>query len=154
MTVNTTSITSGPYTGNNIVDVFSYTFRAEAKTDIQVFETTDAGVETTLAVDTDYTVAGLSTDGGGTITRVAGALPTDYTWYIRSNYALTQETSFESQGAFLPEIHELAMDKLTLLMQQQLELANRSFYVSPSFIGAIDLQLPDPEALKLLRWNV
>ena len=126
MTVNTTDITSGPYTGNGVADEFSYTFRIEDKSQVRVFETTDAGVETELTVDTDYTVAGIGNDAGGLITRVAGALPSNYTWFIRSNYQATQNTAFESQGGFFPDVHESSFDKLTFLVQQILDQLGRT----------------------------
>lgn len=130
MTVNTTKITSGPYAGNDIVDTFSYTFKVADKTQLSVYETDDNDVQTLLVVDTDYTVAGVGNDGGGIITRVAGALPTNYEWFIRSNYEETQLTAFNSQGAFFPDLHEEAMDKLTFLLQQLLDKGDRSFRLS------------------------
>ena len=44
MTVNSTNITSGPYTGNGASDQYSYTFRVKDKTQLSVYETTDEGV--------------------------------------------------------------------------------------------------------------
>lgn len=127
MTVNSTNITSGPYTGNDVTTVFDYDFRIENKLQVKVIETDLAGVETVLTVDTDYTVAGIGDDQGGQITRVAGALPTDFTWYIRSDYKATQQTAFDSQGGFFPDLHEAAMDKLTFLIQQLQDIDDRSF---------------------------
>lgn len=132
MTVNTTNITSGPYAGNDIADTFNYDFRVEDKTQLKVFETDDAGVETTLTVDTDYTVNTVGDDAGGTITRVAGALPTNYQWYIRSDYKYTQLTALPSQGPFFPDVHEAVMDKLTFLIQQLLDGDDRTFRLSDS----------------------
>lgn len=153
MTVNTTKITSGPYIGNGIADTFSYTFRVADKTQLSVFETDDNGVETLLTVDTDYTVSGIGVDQGGTITRTAGALPTDYEWYIRSNYQKTQLTAFQSQGAFFPDLHENAIDQLTFLIQQVCDAVDRSPRLSDSYSGLLPLSLPDPEAGKLLFWK-
>lgn len=129
MTVNTTNITSGPYEGNGVADTFSYTFRIEDKTQLTVYETDATGAQTTLVVDTHYTVDGIGNDGGGTVTRVAGALPTGYSWYIRSNYDETQKTDFDSQGGFFPDVHEKAIDKLTFLMQQLKDRLNRTLRV-------------------------
>jgi len=155
MTVNTTNITSGPFTGNGITIVFSYTFRIEDKTQVKVFETTAAGTETLLVVDTDYTVdvSGIGKDGGGTITRIAGALPTNAKWYIRSNYAETQLTAFASQGGFFPDVHEAQMDVLTFLVQQLRDSVDRMPKLSDSFLGALPLSLADPVAGALVRWN-
>lgn len=141
MTVNTTNITSGPYDGNGIADTFSYTFKVEDKTQLSVYETDDNGVETLLTVDTHYTVAGIGVDGGGTITRTAGPLPTNYKWFIRSNYQETQLTAFSSQGAFFPELHENAMDKLTFLIQQILDTNGRSIRISDTETPLISTEL-------------
>lgn len=132
MTVNTTNITSGPYPGNGSSNTFSYTFRVEDKTQLKVFETDAAGVETTLVVDTDYTVGNIGVDIGGIITRVAGNLPTGYTWYIRSDYKTTQLTAFGSQGGFFPYVHEDMADKITFLIQQLYDLNARTFRISDS----------------------
>lgn len=153
MTVNTKKITSGPYTGNGIVDTFSYTFKVNDKTELSVYETDDTGVQTELVVDTDYTVNTVGGDTGGTITRVAGALPTKYEWYIRSNYDETQLTAFTSQGAFFPDLHENAMDKLTFLIQQILDKISRTFTLSDSYSGPLPLSLENPDSGKVLRWN-
>lgn len=118
MTVNTTTITSGPYTGNGLSDTYAYTFRVEDKTQLKVYETTDADVQTLLVVDIDYTVNGIGVDAGGTIVRAAGNLPSNYTWYIKADYPETQLTEFPSQGPFLPETHEKALDHVTFLIQQ------------------------------------
>lgn len=153
MTVNTKKITSGPYTGNGIADTFSYGFRVTDKTELIVFETNDAGVQTELTVDTDYTVNSVGNDSGGTITRVAGPLPVNYEWYIRSNYDETQLTAFTSQGAFFPDLHESAMDKLTFLIQQIIDGFSRTFKLSDSYSGPLPLSLEDPDGGKVLRWK-
>ena len=142
MTVNTTTITSGPYAGNGIADQFSYTFKIEDKTQVAVYETDGSANQVLLTVDTDYTVAGIGNDSGGVITRVSGALPADYEWYIRSDYKLTQLTAFSSQGAFFPDVHEDAMDKLTFLIQQGLELNDRAIRLSESETPTLDMTLP------------
>ncbi len=153
MTVNTEKITAGPYVGNDIADTFSYGFKITDKTEVLVYETTDGGVMSTLAVDTDYTVDLSGSYNGGTITRVAGPLPTGYQWYIRSNFDATQLTTFTSQGAFFPELHEAAMDKLTYLIQQTVDQMDRSITAPDSYSGTLPLTMQDPDAGKVLRWN-
>jgi len=152
MTVSTTNITSGPYTGNALAATFSYTFKVTDKAELEVYETDDGGAVVLLGVDTDYTVAGIGDDEGGLITRVAGPLPTDYQWFIRANYRETQLTPFTSQGAFFPDLHESAMDKLTFLIQQLLDETSRSPSVSKSYNGALPLTLPMPAAGESIRW--
>ena len=154
MTVNTKKITSGPYAGNGIADTFSYGFKVTDKTDLSVYETDDTGVQTELVVDTDYTVNSVGNDSGGTITRIAGALPTNYEWYIRSNYDETQLTAFTSQGAFFPDLHENAMDKLTFLIQQISDGLNRTARLPDSYSGPLPILLPEPEPGDSIKWSV
>ncbi len=145
MTVNTGNITSGPYIGNGAGSTFSYDFRVDDESQLSVYETTDEGVQTLLILTTDYTVAGVGDDGGGIITRVAGNLPVDYEWYIRSNYNDTQLTAFASQGGFFADVHEKAMDKLTFLVQQlQDRWAKRSIHLSDSDSSAESAEMTLP----------
>jgi len=130
MTVTTLNITSGPYTGNGASNEYSYTFRVKDKTQLSVYETDTNGVQTLLTVDTDYTVNSVGSDTGGTITRLAGNLPSGYTWYIRSNYIENQLTEFASQGGFFPEVHENQMDHLTFLIQQLRDTLGRQIALS------------------------
>lgn len=153
MTVNTTNITSGPYAGNGVTTQFSYTFRIETKNQISVYESDDNGVQTLLTVDTDYTVSGLGDDSGGIVTRTAGALPTGYSWYIRSNYQDTQLTDFDSQGGFFPDVHEAALDKLTFLIQQINDQLGRSLRIDESDDTGSLLPLPILTAGSFLQVN-
>ena len=125
MSVATTNITSGPYSGNDVAVSFAYGFRVNEESQLRVFEINDLGVETELTLTTHYTVAGVDNDTGGQLTRVAGALPTGYTWYVRSNYTNTQLTVLASQGGFFPDVHEKVMDNLTFQNQQQEDKLNR-----------------------------
>lgn len=151
MTINTKKVVSGPYKGNGLADTFSYTFKIDNKEEVSVYETDDSGVQVQLVLDVDYIVN--NTGNNGTITRTAGPLPVNYEWYIRSNYEETQLTAFQSQGAFFPDLHEKAMDKLTMLIQQILDKLTRTFTLSESFSGKLPLSLEDPDAHKVLRWN-
>lgn len=148
MTVNTLNITSGPYTGNGLSDTFSYSFRVNDKTQLSVFETDDVGVQTLLVVDTDYTVNNVGVDSGGTIVRLAGNLPTDYIWFIRSNYIENQLTDFSSQGPFFPKIHEAQFDHLTFLIQQLRDNNDRQFSLSESIDIDGDLTISDVAAVR------
>jgi hypothetical protein len=157
MTVPNLNITSGPYIGNGAVDTYDYDFGITSKSEIRVFETTDEGVETELTVDIDYTVNSIGLDIGGTITRTAGVLPSGYQWYMRSDIESTQNTNFESQGGFFPEVHEDAFDKSTRLIQQLEDTIQRSLRISESYPltdGDEDLMLlPSPVADHMFVFN-
>ena len=153
MTVSNTDIIAGPYTGNGLADTFAYVWTIQSNTEVIVFETTDLGDTTQLILNTDYTVGNVGVEGGGDIVRVAGALPSGYTWYIISNFVATQETDFQSQGAFLPEVHEDAFDKLTYLLQQANDKIDGSFRFSDSYSGNASPILPDPIADTSIVWD-
>ncbi len=155
MTVQDQTITSGPYSGNDVADTFDYSFQIYEKNELIAIETDDEGVETVLNVDTDYTVNAVGQEGGGSITRIAGPLPTDYSLFLRSNFLPTQTTDFDNQGAFFPENHEFALDKLTRLIQQ-LAYADEVtlMFSEDTFLTNFNPQLPAPDvALGYLRLN-
>lgn len=152
MTVNTENIYSGPYVGNDISDTFSYGFRIQDETQLNVYETDDAGNRVLLELTTDYTVTGVDDDLGGTIVRVAGALPSGYEIFIEADYPATQDTAFASQGRFNPKIHEDALDKLTFLIKQLQYALTNTVQFAPGYTGASPV-LPDPEAGDLIRWT-
>lgn len=144
MTVNTTSITAGPFEGNDVTDTFPYTFKILADSELIVYETDDAsGAVSTKVLTTDYTVSGVG-ENGGNVVRVGGALPTGKTWYVRSAKLAKQLTSFASQGNFSPIIHEDAFDLITYLLQQHEDLINRTFRIADSDAAGVDANLTLP----------
>ena len=153
MTVNVTDITSGPYAGNDVADTFSYDFTVKIKTQLSVYQTSPLGIVTTMILDSDYTVTGVGVEGGGTVVRTAGPLPTGYQWFIVSNYPITQLTDFESQGGFFPDVHESAFDKLTYLILQISRESANSLRLSESYSGNASTILPDPAPNGVLAWD-
>jgi hypothetical protein len=155
MTVNTTNITSGPYTGNNVTTEFSYTFRVEDKDQLKVYSTTQDGVSTEWAVDVDYTVTGIGNDNGGIITATT-APSAGVTIFIRSDYKYTQLTDFDSQGGFFPDVHEASFDKLNFLIQQLRDIQNRRTLMFDDSLSRTSAQnkLPPPEVNKAIVWDV
>ncbi len=140
MTVATLSITDGPYAGNDVADSFAYNFKINDTSELSVYEKDDSGVIALLKT-TDYTVSGAGNPSGGSVTRVAGALPTGYTWVIRAAYTATQNTAFASQGGFFPDVHEHAFDKLSYIAQQHDDLISRSIRQHETD-DVLDMRLP------------
>lgn len=150
MTISSTN-SRNDYIGNGATATYSYTFKIFTKNDLRVTKKDTNNVETTLVVDTDYTVS-ISADGTGSITLTAGNLTLNYLLTIRRVKSILQETDIRNQGAFYPEIHEDAFDHFIMVDQQQQDELNRSFKVSETTTG-VSGTLPAPEALKLIRWN-
>lgn len=148
----TSSVDRNDYIGNGATAIYPYGFKIFAETDLLVTKRDTANAETTLAINTDYTVSGVGVKSGGNVTLTAGSLPASYSLTIRRVRPLTQETDIRNQGDFYPEIHEDVFDGLVMIDQQQQEEIDRSLKI-PETVTGISINLPVPEALKMFRWN-
>ena len=117
MTVSS-STSSVSYSGNGATTGFSYTFKIFADSDLVVsLKNNTTGVSTTQTLTTDYTVSGAGSDSGGNVTFVT-APPSGNTVIIRRVLPYTQETDYTENDPFPAQAHEDALDKLTMLAQQ------------------------------------
>lgn len=105
------------YVGTGLVSVYDFDFPIFVASDLLVTEVDDEGDETTLVLNTDYTVS-IDADGTGSIT-LGAALTDDYGLTIRRVLPLTQATDIRNQGDFYPEAHEKQFDRLVMIAQQQ-----------------------------------
>lgn len=133
------------YVGNGNVDTYSYTFRIFAETDLLVTVKDTSDVETELDLTTDYTVTGVGDANGGSVALVnsgqawldaGGDLLSNYELVIRRVRPLTQETDIRSQGSFYPEIHEDALDHLTMVAQQLQDEVDRCIKLPETISGS------------------
>ncbi len=95
--------------------------------DFRIFDETDVAVSivdnelspVALTLNTHYTVSGVDVASGGSITLINDTETTydGSALDIRSNTQEYQPTSIRNQGAFLPEIHEDAFDRLSRQVQ-------------------------------------
>lgn len=151
------------YTGDGATKVFDYTFKIFLSSDllVTVKDTADPAVETTLTLNTDYTVSGVNEAGGGSITLVdsgqswldaGGDLLTNYVISIRRVVELTQGTDIRNQGDFFPEAHEDEFDRSRMIDQQQQDEIDRSVKFSETSTTT-GINMPEPEADRLIGWN-
>lgn len=130
------------YTGNNTTDTYAYTFKIFSASDLRVTKVI-SGVESTLVLNTDYTVTGVGGVSGGNIVLTAGNLATGHILVIRRVRTLTQTTDIRNQGTFYPEAHENVFDKLVMNDQQQQDEINRSVKLPESLTSSsFDPTLP------------
>jgi hypothetical protein len=141
------------YSGNGVLTTFAYNFRILAAADLKVIVTTAAGVETVLALNTDYTITGAGVVTGGNVLLTSGTLcPTGSTLTIKRNMTINQTTDWIDGQAFSARAFEDAADKVTMAIQQVNERLGRTPYLRESY-PAIDFKIPNPEASKYLGWN-
>ena len=144
---------SGPYTGDAVATSFAYGFTIYAPTELIVKQLGADGVtETLLALTTDYTVvpAGGLYPAAGTIT-TAVPPPVGAKLTIEPDITRSQDRPFSNQGSISLKEIEDALDKVTSLARQLIQLTDRTLSVSTFETGDIVLPLSVPD--KFLGWN-
>src|SRR3990172_6185948 len=119
------------YIGTGAVASYAFTFRIFAATDLRVTQRNTAGVETVLAVTTGFTVpAGdINNPNGGTITLVAGNLPSGSALTIRFDRTPQQTTDFRNQGGVFLEVDEDKFDEVTRYVQALRDVLARAIHL-------------------------
>jgi hypothetical protein len=113
--------------GNGVTTVFSYNFQINNASDVVVIYTDATGISTTLTT-AQYTITGIGSPSGGTVTypAVGSPIASGTTLTIARILALTQPTSISNQGAFYPTAVEAAIDRAVMEVQQISELIGRT----------------------------
>ncbi len=128
MTITSTS-SKITYTGSGTTGPFTYNFKIFEDTDLEVTKYTIAdGTSVVLALTTDYTVTGAGDAAGGTVTLVA-TLSSSYKLIIRRLLPITQEIDYIANDPFPAATHEEALDRSTMINQQQQEQIDRAVLV-------------------------
>lgn len=154
MTISSPVRIAGPYIGAGTLATFSFPFKVFAAADLDVIKlTVSTGVQTTLALTTDYTVslnADQNSNPGGSITLVAGNLASGYNLTITSDIENLQPTDLTNQGGFYPEVINDALDRATIQIQQVSDDVVRSLQ-APTSDGTISMTLP-PTAQRIGKY--
>src|SRR5690606_32697493 len=96
-----------------------------ANADVTVTHVSSAGTETVWTEGSEYTLAGAGDEDGGLLT--ASTAPSSGTrLVIRREVAQTQEIKYPANDPFPSSSHEQALDKLTMIAQEQQEQIDRS----------------------------
>ncbi len=128
-TCRTAAVTGSGAVGQALTFTFPFTATSEIVVKTRV---TATGVEATLAETTDYTVSAPS-EAGGTVTTVTAIAATKVVYLIRVT-PKTQATDLVAGGDFAAETIEDALDKVTKLVIEARDTADRS------------LRMPDTDA--------
>lgn len=156
MTVSTET-NKNVYVGDGVTVSFAFSFPILNETHLSVEIKDVNGVITEKTIITDYTVNGTGNDTGrtnyssGNVVLSSAPLATD-TITIKRSIPLLQETDYVENDTFPAESHEEALDKLTMIAQQQGEQTDRTLKVDSSVSG-FNTTIPSPAADKYLRFN-
>jgi hypothetical protein len=127
MTVSS-SVNKVIYSGNSATVLFPVNYYFLENSHLKVILRAADGTETVQALTTNYTVTGAGNPAGGSITMfIAPLIGTTLT--ILRNVPATQETDYLANDPFPAESHERALDKLTMLTQENEEIASRSIQI-------------------------
>ena len=151
MVVSTTT-SRVEYNGNGSTTAFAYTFRIFADGDLKVYVVSSAGVATLKTITTHYTVSGAGDASGGTVT-MGSAPASGETLVIERSVAYTQSTDYVESDSFSAETHEEALDRNTMLTQQNQRDIGRSMRLSKGTADSVSVELPAPVASHFIKWN-
>lgn len=127
------------YVGNNTTATYAYTFPITSSSELEVRSVVrSTGVETVLALTTDYTVTGAGGTSGGNVVLVAGNLASTADLIISGVTPTTQGTDIRNQEDFYPRVHEAVFDKLTKITQEHSEQLERAVKIPRFNAGAFD----------------
>jgi hypothetical protein len=146
MTVSNTN-SRNTATGDGVMTAFTFTFKAFAPSELQVFVN---GVLKTLT--TDYTVTITQIPEGGTVTFVTPP-PNGQPVVIRRNLSATQPTALPTEDRLPAATLETAFDRAVMLIQQTVEGLSRAFSFPSTYTGSASVAVPVPSAGKALVWN-
>ena len=133
-----------------------YNFRVLKAEDIVVELAANNGdgeaVELTLG--TDYTVSGVGSYQGGSVTLLTAPSNNTQVTIYRYVQEFTQKVDLRNQGAFLAEVHEDVFDLLTMMLQTLLFETERSLTIRPTdVLNGVSTELGAPAPRKLLGWS-
>lgn len=131
MTVQTnTNVAS--FNGNGVTQIFPIAFKFNNDTDLVVLLVDDdTGSASLLTLNSDYTVSGEGNEEGGLI-NVVVAPATGKRLKVTRVVDILQLTDLRNQGKIFAEIHEDALDLLTMIAQQHESGINSSLRVAES----------------------
>lgn len=141
------------YAGNGSTTDFSTSFVFLDDSHLLVTLVVDAtGGETTQTITTHYTLTGAGTGSAGTVTMLT-APASGETLIVSRSVPLTQGTDYVESDPFPAESHEEALDKLTMINQQQQEELSRSLRFPLSVDSGVSNEIPTPTAGQYLKFN-
>lgn len=156
MTIPSTPRKAGPLLGTGAQTAWPFSFKVFAETDVSVAIADALGIQTTLVLNSDYSVA-INPDQvnspGGTITYpISGdPLPVGSVLSVVGALAYDQPLDLPAGGNFNPTALENQLDRIVMQVQQLRETISRSLLLPVTSNAAPSL--PSPEANQLLGWD-
>lgn len=151
MTVTTTNFFS-TFNGSGTTGPFTWTWQFYDNDFVIVVKEDSGGTETTLTEVTDYTLTGAGSITGGSLTLTV-ALASGEKLYCYRDTDRTQEVDLLAGGAYLAEVVEDGLDKLTQITQEIDRKVTRSFRLTDTDTSGASTDLPSPQAATVIGWD-
>lgn len=121
------------YEGNGAATTWDFTFLIPTQDDVVITYTDASGVATVLTTN-QYSITGLDSNTGGTVTYPLSGSPIANNTFltIQRVLPLTQETDLVNQDGFYPQVVEDALDMLCMQIQQISTLNSQAIRVPSS----------------------
>lgn len=149
----TTNDDRDEYTATAGQTVFNYTFKIYSTTDLNVYQTPAVrSFDDAADIITGYTVSGVGSSSGGTITLNTGAAAGDRITIV-SAIPSSRTTDYQNNGDFTPATVNDDFDRAVSLIKQAEGIGRRALLFPESQQNTTALTLPAPEALRLVRWK-
>lgn len=146
-TVNTV-LPRNEYTATAGQTIFPYAFLINEAQDLVVLQN-----GTTLVQDTDYTVAGVGSDTGGSITLTTGAALDDSIIVFRDT-VIQRDPKFTTAGIFRADTVETEeIDQYLIMQELERDNDRKLGLADSSTVDPANLFLPEPEDGKALIWD-
>ena len=129
---------------------YPYKFYAKSEMTVTILKVS-TGVETALALTTGFTIAATAPYPTGTTIRIIDPKDSTYKIIFQRMLPLTQLTEWPESGPFPAASHETALDRLTMIMQQIQDKANR--LLTTDITQTSGYGLPVPVAYYYIGWN-
>ena len=144
MTISTTN-NKTTLVANGVLVQFDFTFKIFATSDIGVY------VDDVLTT-TGFTVSGLDSDSGGSITFSTPPLDQKTITMIRS-IEFTQEADYVEGDPFSPDVHERQLDRQVMMNQQSKEVIDRSIQMPASESNGVLLPSSAARSSRVLSFD-
>jgi hypothetical protein len=130
-----TSTNKHLYAGTGAQTVFPFLFRIWRAEDLRVLLRDIVGGETVLSLGSGYTVAGVGSEEGGTVTLTGTAPVVGEYLLIKRVVPITQETDLVENAATPAAVMEGTFDRLTAMVQQVDETLGRAVLMKETTKG-------------------
>ncbi|HEX7639323.1 MAG TPA: hypothetical protein VF457_13080 [Burkholderiaceae bacterium] len=140
------------YATNGTTGPWTVPFYFLIDTDLQVTYTAADGTETTLSLNSDYSVTGAGNPNGGTVTTTADYAAGGFITVLR-DMEFVQEVVYPESGPFPAKTHETALDRLTMMAQQLREQVGRALSFGAGEVGSAQLPSASDRKGKIIGFD-